>query len=206
MTRKLAGALAAGFLAAVSPASGQYAPGQHFSPNVHLVAHVPLGAGGTVMDIEMEQELSRPFVYVSRSDYGKSAIGRAMGFDVLSIKDPSRARVIRRWRIENQELHQGLGGMAGKYFKLKGRYFYVQSFQFRGSGPDLDLGDIVFDVTSLPDTTGMSEVGRIRPPNLPGGTHNLFAYKHSDGRTLLFITVEATPAYPFGAHVYDMEK
>jgi hypothetical protein len=201
------------FVVAIAPLSllgtlavAQYPPGQHFSPNVHLISHVPLGAGGTVMDIEMEQELTRPFVYVSRSDYGKPALGKSIGFDVLEIKDPAKARVIRRWRIENQDLHQGLGGMAGKYFKLKGRYYYVQSFQFRGSGPDLDLGDIVFDVTSLPDTSGMRELGRIRPPNLPGGTHNLFAYKHSDGRTLLFITVEATPAHPYGAHVYDMEK
>ena len=194
------------WLAWGTTASGQYPPGEHFSPNVHLISHVPLGGAGTVMDIELEQELSRPFAYVSRSDYGRPAIGRAMGFDVIDLKDPAKAHVIRRWRIENLDLHQGLGGMAGKYFKLKGRYYYVQSFQFRGSGPDLDLGDIVFDVTSLPDTTGMKEVGRIRPPNLPGGTHNLFAYKHSDGRTLLFITVEATPAYPYGAHVYDMEK
>src|ERR1051326_2065072 len=141
----------------------QYPAGQFFSPNVHVVGHQPLGAAGTVMDLEMEQELSRPYVYVSRSDYGKATIGRSMGFDIIDIKDAGKPKVLRRWRIENQDLHQGLGGMAGKYFKLKGRYYYVQSFQFRGSGPDLELGDIVFDMTSLPDTTGIREVGRIRP-------------------------------------------
>ena len=192
-------------LLVAAPVAAQYAPGQQSSPNVKLASHVPLGPDGTVMDIELEQELSRPFAYVSRSDYGKPAI-KQIGFDIVDLKRPEKARVLRRWRIENPELHQGLGGMAGKYFKLKGRYYYVQSFQFSGSGPDVDLGVIVFDVTSLPDTTGMREVGRIRLPALPGGVHNLFAYKHSDGRTMLFITVEARPDYPYGAHVYDMEK
>ena len=96
--------ICAAILPAASLARAQYPAGQFQSPNVKLVAHVPLGAGGTVMDIEMEQELSRPFVYVSRSDYGKATVGRAMGFDVLEIRNPSRPRVIRRWRIENQDL------------------------------------------------------------------------------------------------------
>src|SRR5579864_9102917 len=86
-------------------AAAQYPPGGQSSPNVHVVGHVPLGPAGTVMDIEMEQELSRPFVYVSRSDYGKATLGRAMGFDVLDIKDPGKTRVIRRWRIESLDLH-----------------------------------------------------------------------------------------------------
>jgi hypothetical protein len=52
----------------------------------------------------------------------------------------------------------------------------------------------------------MREVARIRLPNLPGGVHNLFTYKHSNGQTLLFMTVEANQQYPFGAHIYDLEK
>ena len=92
------------------PARAQYAPGKNSSPNVHLVSHVPLGPAGTVMDIEMEQELSRPTCIVSRSNYGQPASGPVMGFDVLSIKDPSKGQVIYRWRMDQPELHQGLGG------------------------------------------------------------------------------------------------
>jgi len=187
------------------PAQAQHAPGTHASPNVRLVSHVPLGHFFTVMDLEIEQELSRPFAYVSRGDYGRPP-EKSIGFDIIDLRQPEHARVIRRWRIEQQELHAGLGGTNGKYFKLRGRYYYAQAFQFRGSGPDLDLSVILFDVTSLPDTTGMREVGRIRLPSLPGGAHNLFAYRHSTGRTLLFITVEAPQTYPFGAHIYDMEQ
>ena len=33
--------------------------------NVHVVAHLPLGGSYTTADIEIEQELSRPYVYVS---------------------------------------------------------------------------------------------------------------------------------------------
>ena len=75
---------------------------------------------------------------------------------------------------------------ANKYFKLRGRYYDVQSFQFAAGGPDADLGAIVFDVTGLPDTTTINEVGRIRVPEAPGGFHNVYTYKHSDGRVLMF--------------------
>ena len=194
-----------GLAVSAGPLVGQYPAGQQFSPNVKLVSHVPLGYANTIMDVEIEQELSRPFAYVSRGDYGRPP-EKSIGFDVLDLRQPERPRVIRRWRIENQALHSGLGGTNGKYFKLKNRYYYVQAFQFRNTGPDLDLNVVVFDVTSLPDTSGMREVGRIRLPELRGGAHNLFAYKHSTGRTLLFITVEAPQTYPYGAHIYDMEQ
>ncbi len=52
----------------------------------------------------------------------------------------------------------------------------------------------------------MREVARIRQPDTPGGAHNLFAYKHSNGQVLLFVTAEATQTYPYGAMIYDMEK
>jgi hypothetical protein len=197
--------LVLGAAVAAGPVYAQYAPGAHYTPNVKLVSHVPLGHFFTVMDLEIEQELSRPFAYVSRGDYGRPP-EKSIGFDIIDLRDPARAMVIRRWRFDQQELHQGLGGTAGKYAKIKGRYYYVQGFQFRTSGPDLDLGVIVFDVTSLPDTSRMREVGRIRNPNLPGGVHNLFTYKHSNGQSLLFMTVEATPQYPYGVHIYDLEK
>ncbi len=148
-------------------------------------------------DIEIEQELSRPYVYASLK-------WKPSGFDVISVKDPGKAQIIYRWRIEDPSIHEGWGADDGKYFKLNGRYYYVQAVAFRRSGPDHDLGAIVFDVTGLPDTTTIREVGRIRTPDTPGGFHNVFMYKHSDRRALLFATVRAPPTAPHGANIYDM--
>ncbi len=171
--------------------AAQYPPGQQSSSNVRVVSHIPMA----VADIEVEQELSRPYAYLARRD---PATG--VGTDIIDVTDLSRARVIFSWRIENPELHQG-SALDNKYFKTGGRYYDVQSFQFRQSGPDTDLGAIVLDVTSLPDTAGIREAGRIRVPDTPGGFHNIFTYKHSDGRVLLLTTATASHA-----NVYDMEK
>lgn len=161
------------------------------SSNVELVSHLSLGAPFTVGDIEIEQELSRPYAYVSRWQIG--------GVDVIDLSDPANASIIHRWRIENPELHTGSGGTDGKYLKLGRRYYYVQGVQYRQGSPDADLGAVVFDVTDLPDE--MEEVGRIRAPDTPGGFHNVYAYKHSDGRVLLFTTVSGSHA-----NIYDMER
>ena len=171
--------------------SGQLPPGQQGSSNMKIAAHIPMPSAS---DIKIEQELSRPYVYVSTGGQGGA------GFDVISVKDPQRATTVYRWRIENPELHQG-GGTGAMYFKIKNRYFVVQSVQFRPTGPDADLGGIVFDVTGLPDSSKVREVARIRVPEKPGGFHESFAYKHSDGRALFITTVVA----PY-AQIYDMEK
>ncbi len=168
-------------------------PGERGSRNVHIVSHLPMGRSFSTADIEMEQELSRPYVYVSRM--------LVHGTDVIDIRDPEKANVIYSWRIENAELHEGNGGMDNKYFKHNGRYYDVQSFQFGQSGPDADMGAVVLDVTSLPDVSGVKEVGRIRSPDAPGGYHNIYTYKHSTGRVLLFTTAAANYA-----NVYDMEQ
>src|SRR5689334_15106171 len=85
----------------------QYPAGQYYSPNVKLVSHVPLGAENTVMVIEIEQELSRPYVYVTRSNYGR-VTPPPIGFDIINLKDPSKARVLMRWRIDRPEVHAGI--------------------------------------------------------------------------------------------------
>jgi hypothetical protein len=170
---------------------GQHPPGQQGSSNVHIATHIPMPSA---TDIKVEQEASRPYVYVSVGGPGGA------GFDVISIKNPERANTIYKWRIDHPELHQG-GGTGAMYFKIKGRYYVVQSVQFRPTGPDADVGGIVLDVTGLPDTTKVKEVARIRVPEHPGGFHESFAYKHSDGRALFVTTVVA----PF-ARIYDMEK
>src|SRR5262249_40379744 len=144
-----------------------------------VLSHLPLGRIFTVSDVAIEQELSRPYVYVSRM-MGRFA--PEAGLDIIDIRDPSRARLIYRWRISNAELHQGGGGMASAYVKTRGRYYAIQSFQFNPSGPDADLGAIAFDVTGLPDTSKVREAARITMANAPGGFHEIFAYKHSSGR------------------------
>ena len=91
--------------------AGQYPPGQQGSPNMHVVAHVPMTP---LTDIEIEQDLSRPYVYVSHF--------KTPRFDIVSLKNPGQARIIWSWLIENPELSQGTA-TGGQYFKLRGRYY-----------------------------------------------------------------------------------
>ena len=167
------------------------APGERGSANIQVLSHIPLGTEWSISDIEIEQDLDRPYAYVARRQ-------ETSGFDVIDLSDPANAQVIYRWRIENAELHQG-GAMDGRYFKHEGRYYYVQSVQFRQGGPNTDVGAIVFDVTDLDQGT-LREVGRIRQPETPGGFHNIFVYKHSNGQPLLFAT---SGEY---AKIFDLEK
>ncbi len=170
------------------------------SRNIKILSHVPLGGWSQVIGVEVEQELSRPYVYVSRDDWAGDVSRTSKGMDIIDIRDPLHARVIYSWRIPQGELHQGTGGQDSKYFKLKSRYYAVQSMQF-GNGMDGDVGAVVFDVTGLPDTSTVKEKGYIRTPDTKGGFHNVLTYKHSDGRVLLF----ATGGDP-GGRIYDMEK
>lgn len=165
---------------------------------MEVVAHIPLGPRLSVADMDMEQELHRPFAYVARMQYGPEG---PKGMDIINFEDERNPRVVYRWRIENQELHLPTGGMDAKHFKLDGRYYIVQSTQFGQGGPNSDMGAVVLDVTSLPDTSGVREVARIREPETPGGFHNIFIYRHSDGGVYLFTTVSG----PF-ANVYDLSR
>ncbi len=176
-----------------TPAFSQHPPGEQGSRNIHIVSHLPMGQAFSTSDVEIEQELSRPYAYQSRMVIH--------GMDIINLNEPSRPEVIYSWRIEDAELHVGTGGMDNKYFKLNSRYYDVQSTQFSPAGPDADLCGVVFDVTGLPDAGTVKEVGRIRAPDTPGGCHNIFAYKHSSGRVLLFTTSSTTHA-----NVYDMER
>jgi hypothetical protein len=183
---------------AATALSAQWTPTKPGSDNVEVLGHTPLGPHLSVADMELEQELDRPFAYVARMAYG--GVG-PKGTDIVDLSDPESPEVIYRWRIENQDLHLPNGGMDVKYFKLDGRYYVVQSLQFGQGGPNHDLGAVVLDVTGLPDTTTVREVARIREPDLPGGFHNIFIYKHSSGKVLLFTTVRGP-----GAHIYDLER
>lgn len=182
-------------LIAVQPTVGQQSPLNRGTDNISVEGHIPLGARMTVTDLELEQEMSRPYAYVSRASILESG---PKGMDIIDISDPTKPKVLLRWRLENQDLHMNRGGMDVKYFKWKGKYYVVQSFEFP-QGPNDDLGAIVFDVTGLPDADKVKEVTRIRIPEHKGGFHNIFIYKHSNGRPLLLTTVRTGKA-----HVYDL--
>ncbi len=184
-----------------APIYSQYPPGQQGSSNVHVLAHLPLGGELSAADIDMEQELSRPYAYVSR--FGR--LGGHYGFSIIGIKEPTRPKLLYDWTIEEPKLHQGHGSIDVRHFKVNQRHYVAEAFQFRASGPDNDLGAVVVDVTGLPDTSTIKEAGRIRTPETPGGFHNVYAYKHSTGRVLLFATVQSHPSVPHGINIYDME-
>ena len=179
------------------PPDGAFVPGTQGSRNMKVMSHIPLGRIFTVTDVDVEQELSRPYAYVSRMH----GITNEAGFNIISLKNPEKQSVLYYWRINQPELHKGLGGMAPVYLKAKGRYYFAQSFQWAAGSPDHDLGAVVFDVTGLPDTTKIKEVARLRTPQNPGGFHEMFGYKHSDGRAFLVTQVGG----PF-ANLYDIEK
>lgn len=165
------------------------------SDNIEIEGHVGLGVRMSVTDLEIEQELSRPFAYVGRASILKEG---PKGMDIIDFSDPAKPEVLLRWRLEEQDLLMNRGGMDVKYFKWEGRYYVVQSFEF-SRGLHSDLGAVVFDVTGLPDPESVREVTRIMIPEYPGGFHNIFIYKHSNGRPLLLTTVRTGKA-----HVYDL--
>ena len=179
-----------------SSAFAQATPLKRGSDNVDVMGHLPLGPQLSVTDMDVEQELSRPYAYVGRANFGNAG---PLGMDIISIEDPKDPKLLYEWRIEDQALHVGPGGKDVKHFKVGGRYYVVQSLQFGQGGPNADLGAVVLDVTDLPDPSTVREVARIREPLAPGGFHNIFVYKHSDGRVLLFTTING----PY-AHMYDL--
>ena len=164
------------------------------SDNVKVIAHLPLGGYFRAGDVAMEQEPARPYAYVGQT------LERA-GFAIIDFRDPARARVAYRWTIAGATAHRGMGGVRPRWFKSGGRYYLVQGFQFAPGSPDDDLVAVLFDVTSLPDTSRIREVARVRSGGARGGVRDLFAYKHSDGRPMLFAALNAA-----GAAVYDLDE
>ena len=173
-----------------------WSPLKRGSDNMEVLGHLPLGPRLSVADMDVEQELHRPYAYVSRMVYGFEG---PKGVDIISIENPESPELLYEWRIEDQDLHQRTGGMDVKHFKWNDRYYVVQSLQFGQGGPGTDLGAVILDVTGLPAPATVSEVARIRTPALPGGFDNIFIYKHSNDRVYLFTTARAP-----GALVYDL--
>ncbi len=185
-------------LTAAAPAisSAQVEVVERGSRNMEVLGHIPLGPRLSIADMDIEQEMHRPYAYVARMQYGP--VG-PKGLDIVSIADPENPEVLYEWRIEDQDLHLRTGGMDVKHFKWGDRYYVVQSLQFGQGGPDSDMGAVILDVTGLPDASTVREVARIREPDLPGGFHNIFVYKHSNMNVYLVATVSG----PYAA-VYDL--
>ena len=195
--------LLTGLLLAGPALSAQESPEKRGSDNLTVVSHLPLGGAESMSDVEIEQDMSRPFAYVGRQmrreQRGVPGAPGDRGMDIIDLTDPANPEVIHRWRIEDSDLHVGAGGKDIKTFEWDGRHYVVLSFQFGQGGPNADLGAIVFDVTGLPDVSTFGEVARIQGPGELAGFHNSYVYRHSNGRALLFSTV----AGPY-ANVYDL--
>ncbi|HEX5439211.1 MAG TPA: hypothetical protein VFW98_18805 [Gemmatimonadaceae bacterium] len=164
------------------------------SKNMHMLSHVVTHKGAwKLSDVEMGQDPNRPYVYASGFT----------NFDVqiYDVRDPRHPKEVYSWTIDHPELHRGIGAMDGKYFKIGNKYYFAQSYQFMQGSPDADLGAVIFDVTGLPDSSKVKVVAKIRYPKAPGGFHNTFAYKASDGRALYFTTVNQNWAL-----IYDLDK
>ena len=192
----LAAALVAATTAPLAAQQVPWSPLQRGSDNIEVLGHLPLGARLSVADMDLEQEMHRPYAYVARMVYGFDG---PKGTDIISLEDPENPKLLYEWRIEDQDLHQRTGGMDVKHFKWNDRYYLVQSLQFGSGGPDNDLGAVILDVTGLPDPSTVREVARIREPDFPGGFHNIFIYKHQNDRIYLFTTASAP-----GALIYDL--
>ncbi len=170
------------------------------SPNVERLSNLPLDGYFYTAGIDIEQEMSRPYVYIPRWR-DKS------GFIVIDVADPRQPDVIYTWTIEEPELRVIGRGETGKYFKIGSRYYYAKSTVFARGTLGSDEGAIIFDVTGLPGASQVREIGRLRAPDIPDGFISLFVYKHSDGRTLLFgAQRNVFSGDQAHAKIYDMEK
>src|SRR5262245_26807970 len=74
-----------------APTDAQHPPGKQSTGNVRVLTHIPTGGPFTGSDIDIEQELSRPYAYVPTFTQ--------MGLNIVDLKDPTRAKVIYQWRI-----------------------------------------------------------------------------------------------------------
>ena len=93
----------------VAPVSAQWTPEKPGSDNMEVLGHLPLGPQISLADLEIEQEMNRPYAYVARVRYGPES---PRGTDIIDLSDPANPHVIYEWRIEDDDLHVGTGGMG----------------------------------------------------------------------------------------------
>ncbi|MBI4419713.1 MAG: hypothetical protein HY560_02730 [Gemmatimonadetes bacterium] len=163
------------------------------SSSVRMLGHLPLDGYFAIGGVDIEQEVSRPFVYVS-------GMNDKAGFTVVNVADPAKPAITYQWRFPLVEGDRGLAGENGRYFKLKSRYYYAKTVQLNVGSPHDSLGVIVFDVTGLPDPATVRQVAHIGA--VGARVVHVFPYKHSDGRLLLLTTPTVGPY----AQIYDAAK
>src|SRR5688500_2811843 len=98
MIRRIVGAMLPLLAAGNISANAQHPPGEQGTRNIKVMSHLPLAGRMQVADIEIEQELSRPYAYVPIRV-------KDAGFFIINLKDPAKASVLYRWTIENPGLH-----------------------------------------------------------------------------------------------------
>ena len=84
-----------------TPAFGQATALERGSDNMEVLGHLPLGKHSSVTDIELEQDLDRPYAYIGRASI---VDGGPKGMDVVDLSNPSNPKVIYRFRLEHQDL------------------------------------------------------------------------------------------------------
>ena len=63
--------------------------------------HLDLERAESVADIELEQELDRPYAYVAKARYRDNY---ARGMDIIDISDPAKPRLLKRWPPKKKSL------------------------------------------------------------------------------------------------------
>ena len=105
--------LAIGLFLALTAGAQDHAPGEQGSSNVHIVAHVPMGGDMHVGDIEIEQELSRPYAYVSlalslnKGTVALTIVDDGIGFDPTAVRGRGGLGLVgmdERARVVNGQL------------------------------------------------------------------------------------------------------
>src|SRR4051812_49799864 len=93
-------------------------PGQKVggSRNIKVLGHLPLDSAYKTADITIEQELSRPYIYIAHRLIPS-------GIEIISIKDPSKPVLLWSSYVKNAELHKGAGALNPMYLKSHGRYY-----------------------------------------------------------------------------------
>ena len=93
--------VAVALIVLVSTAAAQWTPEKPGSDNIEVLGHIPLGPTLSVADMDIEQELHRPYAYVSRMKYGEAG---QRGTDIIDLSDPSNPRIIYRWHLIHTQI------------------------------------------------------------------------------------------------------
>ena len=165
------------------------------SSNMHLIAHVPLGGYFRVADGDIEQELSRPYAYVAQTrdqigfdDHRSPRPAQRQG--PLPVAHRERRRCTRGWARCGRSTSSSMAATTSRSAPSSARARRTPTWA-RSSSTS----------RACPTPRRSKRSRAFGSPSMPGGFHNLFPYKHSDGRVLLFTTTTGAQA-----NVYDMDK